>query len=594
MHIFNSYYQKVTHNKYLFNLSIIISFLLISFVSIICLLHSHIIYGGNGIDGGYDMMFHFQRVEDLSRAIQSGHLLPRLTFNAMSSNGNAVMQFYPYITLYPIAIFFILFRPTISSIYFAFMILVFVGLIISYYSSKSISHNKLISYTFAILYCTSSMIMFYALEAIDLGVLMAMLFLPLAIFGFLNLLHDGSWMELTIGLILLIFSHVLTSLLLIVTLLIWALCDYKKFDVAKIISVAKIFVITVLCTAIWWLPCLYLMMKNNLRYPRNFDLVGATDIVHLITVGLHDNIQMSDMISFFAVIGLILSLVFWKKLDDDTKGLAFVSITTLILTTGILPWSQLGVAPWIILARTPLAILQFCWRLDVIPELCLMYIASVCLVKYLNIRKLVVPAVIILAVILQINNQFQVLNSAKGANVLPINRYIFHRDRIKYSKNRYYINRDSQLKYVLRSRTSASTIPDYYPAASQPMNLFISESNGSYLGVKTVHFRSLNNGYYNIHVKPNAIYNLNLPIVKYNGIRYQIYLGNKRIHSSYGKDHLLVTKVLHHGYYKLHIKVIYPHIINASKYLTILGFLIFIAYFVMAELDYRKEGRLSD
>ncbi|WP_133057574.1 hypothetical protein [Lentilactobacillus parakefiri] len=573
--------EIILHKRYILNPLIIVSFILIAFISGSYLFYSHIIFSGNGIDGGYDMMFHFQRIMDLTKAIKGQNFFPSLTFNSMSCNANAMMQLYPYFTLYPIAMFFLYMKPTISSIYLVFMILMFVALLVSYFSSLSITKNRLISYTFSILYCLSSMMMFYAFEAVDIGALMAMIFLPISIFGYVNLLKNDSWIQLTIGMILLTFSHVLTTLILTVTLIIWTLCSYKQMNIHKWINLFKSGFFILLTTAIWWLPSLDLILKNQLEYPNSFGLTGATDIVHLVTIGLHNSVDMADIISFFAVIGLLLLIIFWKRLDRYVKQFAIVAIISLGLTTNILPWGEPGVASWIVLTKTPLSILQFPWRLDMIPELCLSYILAFILVRFINFHKLLVPSIIIIAIIFQISNQLQVIHEARASKVIPIRSSVFYHDRLRYTKTRYYINKNKQLKYVLNSPTSVSTIYDYYPVAAMPMNLFTSNGFGSYKGTKIVKIESLDNGLYKFKINPKIIYGLNLPIVEYNTLKYKTYLDGKPIKNFMGQDHLLVIPALMHGFHHLYVKVIYPHVFYVSRIVTLLGVVSIISNILM-------------
>ena len=121
-------------NKYLKSVYYIIIFFLNSLLIFALIFKSH------GITLGWDTQFHINRIEEIVRSLEDGHVLPSHGTYAFSHVGLAVNYFYPYLFLYPFAILKILFNPLFGYNVTLFLI-TFIGFVISYLTIRKLEFN---------------------------------------------------------------------------------------------------------------------------------------------------------------------------------------------------------------------------------------------------------------------------------------------------------------------------------------------------------------------------------------------------------------------------------------------------------------------
>ncbi|URL61320.1 YfhO family protein [uncultured bacterium] len=573
-------------NKKLLNNSIIIfTFAIIAILNVSLLLKAHV------IDGAWDLPFHWGRIYELVESFHDHVFLPHFNVNTMSQNGTAIMLLYPYITLLPFVIVLSFFKFTITLFYIFFSVIYFIGLLISFYSSKSISKNILTSYVFAILYCTSAIFMTFSFTNMDIGALLSFTYMPLVIFGFIHLMRDNHWTEMTIGVILLIFTHVLSVLLVASFVFVWLLTDLKATlkNKTRIKNIGKSVLVIILTTSFLWIPAVVFLMTNTIKKPINFGMPSSLDLLSLIYTSVTNNITMSWGFSLFAVIGLVIApLIFYRKFSPFIKKAYWVSFGFAIFSTGMFPWEQS-------LSKTPLSIIQFPWRLDMVPQLFFIYILSTCITKYIQ-PKLVyfyVPIVLVTSIVCQLSCQQQVITLASRSDCYELSRPMFKNDTYNKHYNskfnepflNYKISKDSDLKNALDTPFPVNDYPDYYPKQSFIERENLSEDLGSY-GLHTKKLKPLHNGTFKLlHKNHRTIHNFALPFVDYNGVKYQVYDDHHLVPSYKNNTCLLTLNRLSKGSKLIKVKI-QP---NRMYYVYYLLSLIGIIYFIYE--IYRKKYR---
>lgn len=239
--------KKYMKNSFHRRIVVLTIFILLSLLSVIYLWHFHEVYFNT------DYTFHLARIRSIDNSLLHGHF-PLISWGVSVPYGTA-MSFYPWLTLFPLALLGLIIHNAVDLFYLILFCVYLVTYLISYYSyrvyEQSVSHDLV----FSILYTSSSIVYDWAVHSGNIGVILAIAFLPMAWIGFLEVFeHHQHWLMMTVGVILVIMSHLITGGLLILVMLILGIANINKLNLkifAKIIAGIAIFIIV---TSIFWLP----------------------------------------------------------------------------------------------------------------------------------------------------------------------------------------------------------------------------------------------------------------------------------------------------------------------------------------------------
>ncbi|GAW73177.1 YfhO family protein [Lentilactobacillus parakefiri] len=557
------------------NMAIIFSFFCVSIFCVYFLLKANI------INGAWDLPFHWGRIYELVKSFRNHVFLPHFNINSMGGNGTSVMLLYPYFTLLPFVVILLFVKFSISLFYIFFAIIYFEGLLISFYSSKTLSLNSVTSYVFSILYCTSSIFMTFSFTNMDLGALLSFIYMPLVIFGFSEFIKNDKWIELTIGVTLIIFSHVLSSILVFLFIFVWFLVDFKQIwkNKIKMINLGKAILSVTLLTSFIWIPAIVFLLTNDIKKPINFGMPSSLDLLSLLYTSMTNNIMMSWGLSVFATIGFIFApIIFYHKFTPTIKKLYWLSFAFAIFSTGLFPWEQS-------LSHTPLSIIQFPWRLDTVPQLLFTYIFATCLTQYLNSKSRPPYIILVLIVTLtcQLSAQKQVISLANRHTSYNLLHPLFKNDdyyKPYNAKNNqpylnYHISNANEINYVIKSQFPVNDYPDYYPKQSFIERENLSKDVGVY-GVKTIKLKLLGNGEFRIaehHL--HDIRNFEMPFVYYNFVHYQVYEDHHPVNFHCSSTHLLTLNKLSREVKNIKIHIVPSKLSYVYNMIAIIGILYF-------------------
>ena len=507
-----------------------------------------------------DMTFHLNRIYDLRESILNGILYPSFSLNGFNQSGSAAMSMYPKINLYPMVLLSFLLKTPSLWMYTAIILQNFVSLIIGYFSSYLYNNDKKISLIFSISYTVSTLFLF---QIAAIGRMTAMIFLPLVLFGSLELLDNNKWIELAIGMIGLISCHVLMSIIELVFLIILFAINIRKFvDVDKLKSLFKAGFLTLSVSSISWIPVYILMTKSNVNSPSlgdNYVITG--DGIKRFGASVVNHITPS--ITLAALVGLLWGFIQFNKLSRHCKQLFLIAVGFLFLCSLFFPWSLLN--------NTFIAnVLQFPWRLFIIPEVILCYIFASLLVRFSNkISKgnIVLAAVIIVVIITQLMAQFQFVNS-----------------KVNRKSNNLYSN--VQMKYFADKKGTG--INDYYPKNELSDIKYTQHHISTYDGSKRLTTKALGNGEFSFQNKDN-IKKLSLPFLYYNGVNYQVKLDGKTVKSYPNKNALMTINNIHKGKHHVQIIVHKAKAEIASYILSLIGLLILLGAILKNFIVKRKN-----
>ncbi|MCX0326445.1 hypothetical protein NX776_07045 [Apilactobacillus kunkeei] len=510
---------------------VILIFMVMSLLSVSIMWHYKFIVMGS------DMHFHWERIWDLRESLVNKSPFPLVALNQYNQTGSAVMALYPQLGMLPIAVLSLVIKSFIPLVYTVLMLRNFFALLVAYFASYSYNHNKKISFIFASGYTLAATILFHAVISYDIGRSSSMIYLPLILFGFLNLLEKSDWIELSLGMSAIIMCHVVNTAIAIFFLIVMALINIVKLlHKDKLIALVKAVVLTVLLTALYWIPFIIIVGNNSINFPPSYWKVTGTD-----TYVWYLSIIQNSVGPFFNIInllGLVFGIIFFRRLGKYSKQLLFVGIGFLVLCSKLFPWD--------LIAKTGINdSLQFTWRLNIIPQLIFCYIFAEIVVRIFKKETFTWTAIVVATigiVLLQFNAQQSVVNETK--NNLELN-HKFYEDGKKYR-----LNNNQDFNNMIFSDVGVS---DYYPSAAMKYYGNTNKHIATYNGNRRLKVKLLGDGKYSFKA-PVKIKKLTLPFLHYKGISYEVLVDGKVVKTTANHHALLTVSHLSAG--RHHVQII--------------------------------------
>lgn len=322
------------------NLLYVLFFLILSFMMVIPYIHS------GKIVASADWLFHAERVEQIYQNLKSGELFTFIASTTFHHSGVGSFLFYPTFFMYPWAIFRLFFNP-ITSFYLWYGLITFLTFVIAFYCMKIYSKNSRLAVIFSFVYTFSSYRLY--LGQFPFGEFCAISILPLVFLGFdLVFFEDEElnvipgWIMLSVGMTLLIYSH-LVSVIIVLEIFVLILTVYclnnnwsKILNISKIISVAKAILLTILLS----LPMIYLFVNDFIGKKITSAYFG---ISMRLVQSVSSRIDMSLDNSVSWGVGLILMmtiLVGWYGIRNSCKDLwiYILGVSLFLVSTSLFPW----------------------------------------------------------------------------------------------------------------------------------------------------------------------------------------------------------------------------------------------------------------
>lgn len=209
---------------------------------------------------GHDVYFHMTRMEALAQEIEAGNVPARLYYFIYEGYGYASPMFYGDLFLIIPALLILVGVP-MPLAYKAFMIIcVCACLLTAYYCGKRMFKKRSAALCFAFTYAVSSYFAVDVFTRAAVGEMQAFVFIPLAFLGLHSIINEEGkyWYFLPVGLGAVLFSHLITSVMTAVFLLVYALIHCVKLVKApkKIGTVALCALVFLLITASFMFPLL--------------------------------------------------------------------------------------------------------------------------------------------------------------------------------------------------------------------------------------------------------------------------------------------------------------------------------------------------
>lgn len=318
---------------------------------------------------GFDFFFHYRRLDVLIDALRHGSYISYIDYSNVDGYGYLVKPFYPDLILLPFALI-----GLFTSTYFAYDTMIFVMTVLCgmfmYHTIKVIFNSRYAAFLGAILYTFAVYRLYDIYHRGALAEALSFSFLPIVFLGLYYVIKGDyrKWYILAIGYTLLIYSHVIASVLMFVTLLILLVVNYKSLvkDSKRITYLFWAGGVTLLLTSYYVLPLVEQISSNSFyldsRNPGGGAGYGKVGF-DLILWGLVSGITYPDN-HMWTGVGIVLVLVLFTRffVKKEQSGLlrmvdigVIIGICFILITSRIFPWGRF---PFNLLS-----FIQYPWRL---------------------------------------------------------------------------------------------------------------------------------------------------------------------------------------------------------------------------------------
>ncbi|MCM1387964.1 MAG: hypothetical protein NC231_11590 [Bacillus sp. (in: Bacteria)] len=359
----------------------------------------------------YDMGFHLQRMEGISIALQNGVFPVKIVPEWLNGHGYAASVFYGDFLLYIPAVLRI-FGVSIQAAYKFYIIFInALTIFIAYHCFSKMSNDKA-GIVCTVVYSLNIYRLYSIFARGAAGEYAAMAFMPLVVYGLWRIYtlpeeskeHSRSWIPLTIGCSGIFLSHMLTTEITALFIILTVFVLWKKTIRKKTLLVFGKAVAAMICCNLWFLvPFLDYMFSgtyviNNLDSYTPYKLEGRSAVVAQLfmtdylamggPVGLNQG-AIADMprtvgcAAMAALAGWIV-LCFGKKERNISEKkeeylVVFLIALSLFMTTYLFPYT------WFVdripILKMSVKSLQYPWRFLVISGLLLAYLSCIILKK---------------------------------------------------------------------------------------------------------------------------------------------------------------------------------------------------------------------
>lgn len=322
------------------------------FFIVLCSFSLLMIFAYQPLCPSQDFFFHFRRLQALMDGMGSNPFLIYLDYNAIDGYGYFTKAFYPDVILVPFA-----FIGNYTGIEFAYQLMIFTMTVLcgvfTYLTANRIYKDTFAASVAAFLYtfCVYRLLDLYHRAA--LGEALSFTFLPIVFLGLYHIIKGDyrKWYILAIGYSLMIFTHLLSSVLMLVTILILLIIYYKPMWQEKIRIRSLLFagLATLLIVSYYIFPMLEQMFSNDFYYETRQIMSKAQDArldFHWIIWGLFSGLIHQKQ-AFIPGIGILLTgavvlRLFVHGKSDQLRGLdilVFIGLAYILASSILFPWS---------------------------------------------------------------------------------------------------------------------------------------------------------------------------------------------------------------------------------------------------------------
>lgn len=356
--------------------------IVIAFFALLAYMYIVILFKSGKIFPAADRLFHIERFEEEFKIFQSGHLVSMISTFSFSKVGQAINVYYPWGNLIPYGIIRSIVNKPVTAYYFYIGLEQFLGLLIAYFSANKISKSRKLAFVFAIVLRFSAYVLFNDFPRFDVGEAWALIFIPLTLAGFYNLVIKNSYLIgsgcMALGLTAELYCHILTSLITVVTLIVLYVISFlfQSHKVKILFSLICSVIIFLVLTSGFIIPLIFSMFQNKVIAPvigldESFNgyLAKSKSLSQIVNLSLNNHISgLEPNIGLVLLVTVFLGIVVFNQSTNLEKTIYLIGTSSLLLGTTLLPW--------MFNSKQLIQIVQFPWRLFTISIVFLAYFTA--------------------------------------------------------------------------------------------------------------------------------------------------------------------------------------------------------------------------
>lgn len=317
---------------------------------------------------GQDFFFHYRRLQALMDGLKANPYLIYLDYDALEGYGYFTKAFYSDFVLIPFALI-----GNLTSLSFAYQFMLFTMTVLcgvfTYITVNHIYKNSFAAAVSALLYTFAVYRLLDMYHRAALGETLTFTFIPIVFLGLYHIIKDDykKWYILAIGCSLMIFTHVISSVLMFMTMLILLVIYNKSLlkDPKRICYLIISGIVTLLVVSYYIFPMLEQMLSNTFYYESRNIMSKAEDSAldfHWLIWGMFTGIIHPKQ-AFVPGIGLLLTGAIALRLFiyEKSEQLRSVNIGVIIGLVYLVMASPL--MPWSVFPFSLLNFIQMGWRL---------------------------------------------------------------------------------------------------------------------------------------------------------------------------------------------------------------------------------------
>lgn len=317
---------------------------------------------------GQDFFFHYRRLQALMDGMKTNPYLIYLDYNAIDGYGYFIKAFYSDVILIPFAII-----GNFTSISFAYQFMIFTSTILcgvfTYIAVNRIYKNPYAASISALLYIFALYRLLDIYHRAALGEALSFTFVPIVILGLYHIIKGDykKWYILAVGFSLMIFTHLISTVLMFVTAFIILIIYYKPLfkEPKRILYLCIAGLATIIITAYYLFPMIEQMVSNTFYYESRQIMSKASDSglsVHWVIWGMFSGITPST-IALLPGIGLLLTCGITLRLFIHEKSDKLRSVDIGVIIGIIYLFACTSFFPWSVFPFSLLNFIQMGWRL---------------------------------------------------------------------------------------------------------------------------------------------------------------------------------------------------------------------------------------
>jgi len=338
------------------------------FFAVLLFLSALMMYFYQPLCTGSDFFFHYRRFQALMDGLKDSPFLIYTDYTAIDGYGYFTKAFYSDVILIPFALVGNLTNAAFAYEFMIFTMTVFCG-VFTYITINSIYKNTYAAAIGAILFTFAIYRLFDIYHRAALGEALSFTFIPIVFLGIYQIIKGDykKWYILTIGFSLMIFTHLISTVLMFVTMLILLLIYSKSLfkEPKRIWYLVLAGLVTVVIVSYYIWPMAEQMFSNLFYYDRGdeiFNPQGLAYPVGWVIWGMFTGILIPKQ-AFIPGVGLLLTCAIVLRLFVYEKSPKLKSIDVGVIIGLCYIIACLPMFPWSVFPFTLLSFIQLPWRL---------------------------------------------------------------------------------------------------------------------------------------------------------------------------------------------------------------------------------------